>query len=368
MSKAMKILIISDAWHPQINGVVRTYEYLCKELDKMGHQTHVIGPSDFKHHFGMPGYPEIRMALLPSRALRRMIEAFSPDHIHIATEGALGWAARKYCVQHNKLFSTSYHTHFPDYTAKRVAKFLPFLYKPVRNLCISLELKFHAPSSVVLTATDSLDEELRSWGFKNKFARLSRGVYLDRFYPASTDENLDTLPDMPKDIKRPIALYVGRVAIEKNLEAFLSMEWSGSKVIVGDGPSMDDLSRTYKDALFLGKQEGNALASIYRASDIFAFPSKTDTFGIVIIEALASGLPVAAYNVTGPKDILTQPILGAMEEDNFAKSAMRALATNQEPNARQKRADFVKAYYTWENAAQQFANTVANFQNAQPTP
>lgn len=362
MPKAMKILIISDAWHPQVNGVVRTYEYLCEELEKLGHETLVIGPSDFPRNIAMPGYKEIRIALLPAKRLKAMTEDFSPDHIHIATEGPLGWAARKYCLRHDKVFSTSYHTHFPDYSAKRAAKIFPFLYTPVRNMAIRIIRRFHKPSSIIFTATDSLDEQLRSWGINNKFARLSRGVYMDRFYPAKNDKDYEALKDMP----RPVALYVGRVAIEKNLEDFLSMDWAGSKVIVGDGPSLDELSKRYPQAHFMGKQEGDALADIYRAADIFAFPSKTDTFGIVIIEALASGLPVAAYNVTGPKDIITHDFLGALTKKNFSKAAAHALVSNDRTGARQKRADFVKKYYTWENAAQQFAKGIEKFKNAQP--
>ena len=355
----MKILIITDAWHPQVNGVVRTYEYMCAELEKMGHDIKIIGPTDFALNMPMPGYSEIRMVLFASHKLKRLIEQYGPDHIHIATEGPLGWAARKYCVRNNKLFSTSYHTHFPDYAAKRAAKLRASFYAPVRKYCIGLIRKFHAPSSVIFTATQSLDEELRSWGIENDFARLSRGVYLDRFHPAKTQEDFAIYKDMP----RPIALYVGRVAIEKNLEDFLAMTWSGSKVVIGDGPSMQALSNKYTDAAFLGKQEGDALASYYRAADLFAFPSRTDTFGIVLIEALASGLPIAGYNVTGPKDIVTQDILGALEETDFSAAAARAIATNNIKNAREKRAKFVKDNYTWENTAEQFFNVVKNFIN-----
>lgn len=344
----MKILIISDAWKPQLNGVVRTYEYICAELEKMDHTVKVIGPADFPTRFSIPGYREIELAFMPYRRLKAMIEDFSPEAIHIATEATLGRAALKYCKKHNTPFTTSYHTHFPDYIAKRIGKYLPFAKTFVRNLSISSLKKFHSHSSNMLIATQSLEDELKSWGFKTPMSRLTRGVKLDQF-------NLEPT-DYMKDLKKPIALYVGRVAIEKNLEDFLAMPWNGSKVIIGDGPSLAMLQKKYPQSHFLGKKEGEELANYYRASDIFVFPSKTDTFGIVLIEALASGLPVAGYNVTGPKDIITEPFLGHLD-DNLEKASHKALATS---GTAEDRHNYVKERYTWEAVADQFMRAMDN--------
>ncbi|MCD8520311.1 MAG: glycosyltransferase [Alphaproteobacteria bacterium] len=309
---------------------------------KLGHTVKVIGPADFPRTMPMPGYPEIRLAIMPYGRLKRMIEEYKPDYIHIPAEGPLGWAARRYCLKHGKSFSTSYHTHFPDYVAKRVAKHMPFLYKPAKAIGKMVVRTFHGPSRVMMVATQSLEDELKSWNFKTPMRRMIRGARLDMYYPG---ENT-----VYKDLPHPIAVYVGRVSIEKSIEDFLKMPWEGSKVVVGDGPSLKELSRKYPDAVFVGKKTGADLAAHYRSADIFAFPSRTDTFGIVLIEALASGLPIAAYNVTGPKDIITQDFLGALEETDLAKAARRALSSG----TKEQRADHVKALYTWEHAAQQF--------------
>ena len=338
----MRLLIISDAWHPQVNGVVRTYEHLTEELIKKGHEVKVIGPADFPWRFPMPGYAEIHLALFPFRRLSKMIEAFNPDHIHVATEGPLGGAGRKYCLKNNQNFTTSYHTHFPDYLAKRVGKFLPFLATPIRNKTIKLIRNFHAPAKTMMVATQSLEDELKGWGFETPMHRLSRGVNLALFRPGEKT--------LFNDLPRPVALYVGRVAIEKNINAFLDMNWQGSKVIVGHGPSLEMLKRQYPDAHFVGKKEGEELAAHYRSSDIFVFPSKTDTFGIVLIEALASGIPVAGYNVTGPKDIITDPILGAVHDSDLRQACDDAL----KHDTAQERAKHIKAVYSWENVAAQF--------------
>lgn len=341
-----KYLIVSDAWHPQVNGVVRTYEHLCEELENMGHTVKVIGPADFSCTLPMPGYAEIRLALFPYGRLSRMIKSFDPDYIHIATEGPLGWATRRYCARHKIGFSSSYHTHFPDYVAKRLARYTPFLYNAVKTLAKAVVRTFHAPSRVMLVATGSLEDELRSWGFKMPMARLTRGAKLDLYYPGKNTAYTD--------LKHPIALYVGRVSIEKSIEDFLRMPWSGSKVIVGEGPSLPTLARAYPDAVFTGKKTGEELAACYRSADVFVFPSRTDTFGIVLVEALASGLPIAAYNVTGPKDIVTEPFLGALEETDLAKAATRAIAAG----TAEERARHVKELYTWEHAARQFVEAL----------
>ena len=344
----MKLLIISDAWFPQINGVVRTYEHLSEELRNMGHEVKVIGPADFPMRVPMLGYPEIKLAVAPYRRLKKMIEEYAPDKIHVSAEGPLGWAGRRYCLKNNIPFSTSFHTMFPDYVAKRVAKFIPPIYNFVHERAKRLVRGFHAPSSAMMVATQSLEDTLIEWGFQNPMHRLLRGVNLDLYYPG---ENT-----VYKDLKGPIALYVGRVAIEKSIEDFLEMEWDGSKVVVGDGPSKAMLEKKYPDAYFAGKRTGEDLAAHYRSADVFVFPSKTDTFGIVLIEALASGLPVAGYNVTGPKDIITEDFLGALTEDNLSEATYKAM----EKGTPEQRAEHVKNTYTWGNVAKQFEDALLN--------
>ena len=344
----MKLLIISDAWFPQINGVVRTYEYLSRELIKMGHEVRVIGPSDFPHRIPMPGYSEIKLAIMPYNRIKKIIEDYQPDKIHISTEGPLGWAARRYCIKTCRPFSTSYHTQFPDYVARRVARFMPFLYKWVHGLGIKYVRKFHAPSSVMMVATNSLEQTLKSWGFKNPMHRLIRGANLQLFKPGEKTKY--------KDLKGPIALYVGRVAIEKSIEDFLDMPWHGTKIIIGDGPSREELEKKYAHAIFLGNKTGEELAEYYRSADVFVFPSRTDTFGIVIIEALASGLPVAGYKVTGPVDIVTKDFLGALHENDLAKAVTKALSCGTQ----EERSEYVKECFTWEYAAHQYEDALIN--------
>ncbi len=338
----MKVLIITDAWHPQVNGVVRTYEYLIEELEKLGHSVKVISPSDFSRTIPMPGYPEIKLALFPGRRLKTIVESYKPDAVHISTEGPIGWAGRNYCVKHGQPFTTSYHTQFPDYVAKRFAKYLPFLFRPIHSIAKWVVRKFHSRSKVMMVATPSLEEQLKDWGFKTPMHRLVRGANLDLFYPGERTQFID--------LPHPVALCVGRVAIEKNLEAFLDMDWDGSKVVVGDGPSKEELSKRYPNVHFAGKKFGDELAEYYRSADLFVFPSKTDTFGIVLVEALASGLPIAGFNVTGPKDIVTKDFLGALHEDDLGLAAKNALKSG----TREQRAQYVKDFYTWEYAGKQF--------------
>jgi len=339
---SIKVLIISDAWYPQVNGVVRTYEHLRDELETMGHAIEIIGPADFDLSMPMPFYPEIRLVISPYKRLRQMIEDYEPDKIHIATEGPLGWAGRKYCMQNSVPFTTSYHTQFPDYVAKRFAWLIPPLYSVVHRHAIRGVRHFHASSSTIYIATKSLEEQLRSWKFETPMVRLTRGVDLSIFHPGEKTKLTE--------YKGPIALYVGRIAIEKNLEAFLDMPWHGSKVLVGDGPARAGLEKRYKDAIFVGKKTGKELAEYYRSSDVFVFPSKTDTFGIVLIEALACGLPVAAYDVIGPKDIINQPELGVLD-DELAKAANLALNIQA---SRESRAQHVRNTYSWDEAGKQF--------------
>lgn len=349
----MKIIIITDAWHPQVNGVVRTYENISEQLEKLGHTVKVVGPSDFKYSIPMPGYPEIRLAINPYRQLKKIIEEFDPDCIHVSAEGPLGWAGRKYCVKHGKKYTTSYHTHFPDYVAKRFAKYLPFMYGFFHSIAKKIITHFHRPSSRMFVATQSLEDDLLSWGFKTPIHRLTRGVKLDLFHPG---ENT-----VYKDLKAPVAVYVGRIAIEKNLEDFLKMPWDGTKVLVGDGPSLKGFKRKYPQAIFVGQKDGEELAAHYRSADVFAFPSRTDTFGIVLIEALASGLPVAAYNVTGPKDIIIEPFLGVLDEHNLSKAAYASLNCG----SAEQRFNYIKEHFTWEKAGKQFETGLVPNTNAE---
>lgn len=343
----MKILIVSDAWHPQVNGVVRTYEYIIDELEKRGHDCKVIGPADFPRRFPMPGYPEIELVVGAYKTLERKIEDYSPDAIHIATEGPLGKAGRKYCLRTGFPFTTSYHTHFPDYVAKRLAKFMPFLYAPVKKAAISSIRNFHAAAAGMMVATKSLQDELTAWQFNTPMYRLTRGVNVDLFKPGEKT--------LFQDLQGPIAIYVGRVAIEKSIEDFLQMDWEGAKVIVGEGPSMKSLKKKYPDARFVGKKTGEDLAAHYRSADLFVFPSRTDTFGMVLVEALSSGLPVAAYDVTGPRDIIDQEFLGALHEDNLSLAAQKAF---EQAEHREKRHRHVRENYTWPVAADQFLDII----------
>ena len=343
----MKILIVSDAWKPQVNGVVRTYECLAAEMPALGHDIRVIGPCDFPWRAPLPTYKEIELAVLPAARLRRMVDEYTPDALHIATEGPLGKAARKLCLSRGWPFTTCYHTQFPDYAAKRAAKILPALYGPVKNFTTTMLRKFHAPASALLVASPTLAGELRAQGYSAPMHIWARGVYVDIFHPG--EKNLFT------DLPRPVALFVGRVAIEKNIEAFLDMDWSGSKVVVGDGPALVGLRARYPGALFAGKQTGKALADHYRSADVFVFPSRTDTFGMVMPEALACGLPVAAYDVTGPRDIITAPFIGCLDDD-LARAAHTALATG----TAEERFAHVQSRYTWQAIARDFIAITEN--------
>ena len=337
----MKILIISDAWHPQLNGVVRTYEYLIPELEKKGHEVTVIGPRNFKHHFPMPGYKEIDLVPFSHKSMAKKIKNAQADTIHIATEGPLGWIARRYCMKNNIKFTTCYHTQFPDYIARRFSKFLPFLYTPVRNIGKKFIKKFHTPSSALLVSTQSMRDELTRWGVKTPIFPFTKGVDLSVFCPGKKP--------FFQNLKQPVALYVGRLAIEKNIKNFLKMDWSGSKIVVGHGPDANLLLKKYPNVLFTGKKTGKNLVEYYRAADVFVFPSTTDTFGMVLIEALACGIPVAAYNVTGPRDIITDPKLGCLD-DNLATAAQKTMTEG----TAQDRFNHVKENYSWALAADDF--------------
>ncbi len=291
----MKILIVTDAWLPQTNGVVRTIEAMRRELSKAGHDVRIAGSDPSRlTNMPLPTYSEIRLELFADGRLRREIETFAPEAIHIATEGPLGWAARRICLQKGLAFSTAYHTRFPEYCAARVPRFLS---RWVENAVYALLRRFHAPSRAVMVPTASIHAALSKRGF-HRLAHWSRGVDTSVF--GTHGKTFDAY----HDLKRPVLLYVGRVSAEKNLEAFLKLRTTGSKVVVGAGPDRKKLSKRYDDAVFLGRLERDRLARAYAAADLFVFPSKTDTFGLVLLEACASGLRIAAYPVAGPKDVL----------------------------------------------------------------
>lgn len=345
----MRILIVSDAWHPQINGVVRTYEDLNAHLENDGHVVRVIGPHDFPRRMHMPGYREIELAIAPARHLKKLVDDFGPETTHIATEGPLGWAMRRLCLKRGWPFTTAFHTHFPDYAALRAKRFCPPLSRSVHALGVTMMKGFHKPSGAVMTTTPSVEATLKQWGIAAPLHRLTRGVRTDIFHPGEKT--------LFSGLPRPVALFVGRVAVEKNILAFLDMPWTGSKVVVGGGPDLKDLQSRFPETLFTGMQRGHALADHYRSADVFVFPSLTETFGIVLIEAMACGLPIAGFPATGPVDVVTRPFLGCVDED-IHKAARTALAA---PGTAAERFAWLEQNYTWEVAKTQFLD--AQLQN-----
>jgi glycosyltransferase involved in cell wall biosynthesis len=329
----VKIAIVTDAWRPQTNGVVKTLSTTADGLRALGHDVTVIEPNQFKT-FPCPTYPEIRLAWLPYGRLSKLLEDFGPDAIHIATEGTLGAAARKWCLRRGFPFTTSYHTQFPEYVCARVPIPLSVSYAHLR--------RFHSAAARTMVATPAMQRLLESRGFRN-IVRWTRGVDVNLFRPR--DKSYLDLP-------RPIAMYVGRVAVEKNIEAFLKLELPGTKVVVGDGPARAELEADYPAAKFVGFKFGEELASHVAAADVFVFPSRTDTFGLVLLEAMACGVPVAAYPVTGPIDVVTQGVTGELDEDLRA-ATVAALKLD----SRQCRAYALTN--TWENATRQFLSHLA---------
>lgn len=324
----MRLLIATDAWRPQINGVVRSLERMVEAGPHFGVTPQVLSPEGFRQ-IGLPSYPDIRIALATRRAVARRIAEFGPDHIHIATEGPIGWLTRAVCLVQKRAFTTSYHTRFPQYVAARWPIPESWSYRFLR--------RFHGPAAAVMVSTASVEDELRSHGFE-KIVRWGRGVDLGVFHPR---------PASVLDLPRPIFLSVGRVAVEKNLEAFLSLRLPGSKVVVGDGPARADLQRAFPDVIFMGTREGEELAAIYASSDVFVFPSLTDTFGIVLLEAAASGLPVAAFPVQGPSDVFAGSEAAVLHED-LRHAAMTALRLPREAGLA------LAARNSWHGSAGQF--------------
>jgi glycosyltransferase involved in cell wall biosynthesis len=299
-------MIVTDAWFPQTNGVVRTLAHTAEWLGRFGHDVRTLTPRDF-NNVACPTYPEIRLSLFPGKGLERAIRAFAPQALHVATEGPLGLAARHYCARHRMRFTTSYHTQFPQYLRARFPIPLAASYWALR--------RFHAAGARCMVSTPTLRRELASRGFNN-LAPWRRGVDTELFRPRPKDF---------LDLPRPIAAFVGRVAIEKNIGAFLQMPWSGSKMVVGDGPQRARLEAQHRDVRFTGYRFDEDLARHVAAADVMVFPSRTDTFGLVNLEAMACGVPVAAYPVTGPIDVISDGISGALDLD-LASAARRALS------------------------------------------
>ena len=323
-----KIAIVTDAWHPQINGVVTTLGRTRDHLESVGYQVKVIYPQLFKT-IPCPTYPEISLALAGTRSLRRQLQKFKPHCIHIATEGPLGWAARSACNKAGFSFSTSYHTRFPEYVRMRWPVPLALSYKVVR--------RFHNSAGRTMVATTALKEELIQRGFKN-IVLWSRGVDADLFKPQQ--KKLNGSGD-------PRFIYVGRVAVEKNIETFLKLDLPGKKIVVGDGPARTDLSSRYPEVTFTGYKTGIELATLVASADVFVFPSLTDTFGVVLLEAMASGVPVAAFPVTGPIETVVNGVNGYLDDD-LRRAAIKALEIPSESCR-----DFAMNY-SWESCSNQF--------------
>ncbi|GGC84246.1 glycosyltransferase family 4 protein [Chelatococcus reniformis] len=328
----MRVLIATDAWHPQINGVVRSLENVAERADRCDATVEMLTPEPFRT-VALPSYGEIRLALARRSAVARHIEAAAPDYIHIATEGPIGFMARVVCLAQHRPFTTSYHTRFPEYLSARAPVPLRLTYALLR--------RFHNAGAGVMVSSPSLEHDLSARGFRN-IMRWSRGVDGELFRPRA-----ERLLDLPG----PIFLYVGRLAVEKNIAAFLALDLPGTKVVVGDGPQRVALQVEFPEAVFLGSQSGETLAQIYASADVFVFPSLTDTFGIVLLEALASGLPVAAFPVMGPRDVIGESGAGALSSD-LREAALRALDIPR---------DLCRAYgetFTWEESARQFFDNI----------
>ncbi|MEZ5925771.1 MAG: glycosyltransferase family 1 protein [Hyphomicrobiaceae bacterium] len=330
-SAPFRILVATDAWHPQVNGVVRTYERLADEVGALGAELVFLTPED-RFTLPLPSYPEIRLAPIGRRTVAETFDGAGASYLHIATEGPIGLAARRFARDRLMPFTTSFHTRFADYLSERLPVPLGWGYAAQRW--------FHNAGAGMLVSTPSLAEELAQRGFKNILA-WTRGVDTDLYRPRADRQFGDG----------PVFLYVGRVAVEKNLDAFLSLDLPGKKVIVGAGPAHDELMRRYPSAVFTGPRFGEALARCYASADVFVFPSRTDTFGIVLLEAMASGVPVAAFPVTGPRDVVA-PGLGGILSDDLGAAALQAMALDR---------GAVRGHalgFSWRQAARMFLDNV----------
>jgi glycosyltransferase involved in cell wall biosynthesis len=314
-----RILFVTDTWDPQINGVVQTLKSLFDVLEGRGIGIERISPEAFRS-LPLPSYPDIRLALTTRRRIAALIRKARPDHVHIVTEGPLGTLARAVCLRQDLPFTTSYHTRFPEYVRARAPIPARWSYRWLRN--------FHNAGGATMVGTPSLMGELRGHGF-DKLRLWGRGVDTEAFHPRFRGD---------LGLERPVFLYVGRVAVEKNLPAFLDLDLPGTKLIVGEGPDLDMLRKRYPQAVFVGAKRGEELARHFASSDAFVFPSRTDTFGLVILEAMASGVPVAAYPVTGPLDIFADGNGGVLSED-LRTAALAALEISSQ-SAREKAEQF----------------------------
>lgn len=328
----LRIAIATDAWKPQLNGVVRTLETLGDILTSFGNEVRYITPNEFKS-VPLPSYPEIRLSILPNRRVSQILNEFKPDAIHIATEGPIGRAVRRFCKRRQYPFTTSFHTRFPEYAHERWAVPISWGYAVLKD--------FHKDGEALMVATPGLMDELKERGFEN-MKLWARGVDLKQFAPGDRSL-LDHLP-------RPVFLYVGRLAVEKSIEDFLKLQLPGSKVVVGEGPQRAELEERFKDAHFVGPKFGAELTQYYQAADVFVFPSRTDTFGLVNVEALACGVPVAAYPVRGPLEILAGAPAGcgAMNED--LRVACLTAWEHRDPAACRRWAEG----FSWDAASRQF--------------
>jgi glycosyltransferase involved in cell wall biosynthesis len=330
----IRLLIASDAWHPQINGVVRSLEQMVAHAPAFDAEISLLTPLEFPT-LPMPSYPEIRLALASRRAVAKRFKSFAPTHVHIATEGPIGFTTRRICLAHGFPYTTSYHTRFPEYIAARVPIPERWTYRLIR--------RFHNAGRGIMVATSALESELQQRGF-NHLMLWGRGVDTTLFHPERA-RNIDL------GCTRPVFLYVGRVAVEKNVEKFLSLDLPGSKVVVGDGPAREELSQRYPDTRFLGPLTGEALANVYAAADVFVFPSLTDTFGMVLLEAIASGVPIAAFPTSGPMEIVADSGCGVLDQD-LHEAALAALGVSRE--ACRARAE----EFSWHESARQFYENV----------
>ena len=334
----MKVLIATDAWRPQVNGVVRTLGSLARAASELGATIEFLSPDGFPS-FQVPTYPGLRLAIPSRRGIAERIETAKPDAIHLATEGPIGFAVRAYCRRNGRPFTTSYTTRFPEYISARSPLPESWIYAALRW--------FHSGATVTMVATPSLMAELKERGFGH-LGMWTRGVDVELFRPDRAIE---------LDFPRPIFMTVGRVAVEKNIEAFLSLDLPGTKVVIGGGPQEAKLKQSFPEAKFLGSLENGTLAAHLAAADVFVFPSRTDTFGIVQLEALASGVPVAAFPVTGPKDVIGDKPIGVVDED-LAHACMAALKLSRD-TCRQFALDC-----SWENSARQFLGHVRKVASA----